>query len=174
MCVASLFQVLLAMVMEMWYQECGALRPIFAFFATLCHAGNTIPPRRKGSSQEEWAIPVAYDQRSVALCPPICSCGMVGHIQYTAIAMSCNFSYFGVLSPVASPFPWGIATCQRDGKPKPIAQGQRESGSPCIEVLLAYIAPRAYPACQPDTAYLANFSVLSPLGDPVAPGRHGV
>ena len=60
--IASLVERILAVAMEIWNQECGPFWPNFAVFAIVCHIGITISPWGTGSSQEEEANIVAYDQ----------------------------------------------------------------------------------------------------------------
>ena len=59
---ACLVEMILAVAMEIWNHECGPFWPNFAVFAIVCHIGSTISPWGTGSSWEEGAIIVAYDQ----------------------------------------------------------------------------------------------------------------
>ena len=76
--IASLFGRILAVAMEIWNHECGPFWPNFAVFAIVCHIGTTIPPWGTGSSQEEGAIIVAYDEGLNALGFCVCSSGPSG------------------------------------------------------------------------------------------------
>ena len=98
--IASLLRLLLAMVMEIWYRECGPFMPNFAVLAILGHIGNTMSSWGKGPSREGRAILVAYDQWSIALGFRIYSSGLVRDMQYTAIALSPNFAYLVVLCSI--------------------------------------------------------------------------
>ena len=79
--IASLVERILAVAMEIWNQECGPFWPNFAVFAIVCHIGITISPWGTGSSQEEEANIVAYDQGLTAIEFRICSSGSSGVIQ---------------------------------------------------------------------------------------------
>ena len=98
--IASLLGLLLAMVMEIWYRERGPFWPIFAVLPIFCHVGITISPCVHRPSQEESAIIVAFEQRSIALCFHICFFDVVGDMQHLAIAMLCHFAYVAVLCPI--------------------------------------------------------------------------
>ena len=65
--IASWVEAILTVAMEIWNHECGPFWPNFAVFAMVCHIGNTISPWGTGSSQEGWAIIVAYDQEFNAI-----------------------------------------------------------------------------------------------------------
>ena len=78
--------------MEIWNHECGPFWPNFAVFAIVCHIGATISPRGTGSSQEERANIVAYDQGLDTIESRICSFGSSGVIQLLVLSM---------ISPVA-------------------------------------------------------------------------
>ena len=99
--IATLVRLLLAIAMEMWDRECGPFRPNFAVFAILGQVGNTISPWGKGPSQREVAIPVAYDQGSIALGFRICSSGLTGVMQLSVRATLPNFAFLAVFCPVA-------------------------------------------------------------------------
>ena len=76
--IASLVERVLALAMEIWNHECGPFGPNFAVFAIVCHIGITISPWGTGSSQEERAKIVAYDQGLIAIEFRICSSGSSG------------------------------------------------------------------------------------------------
>ena len=78
---ASLVARILDVAMEIWNHECGPFWPNFAVFAIVCNVGITISPCGTGSSQEEIAHIVAYDQGLNALEFCICSSGSSGVIQ---------------------------------------------------------------------------------------------
>ena len=78
--IASLFERILTVAMEIWNHECGPFWPIFAVFAIVCHIGTTISPWGTGSSQEGRAIIVAYDQGLNAIEFRICSSSSSGVI----------------------------------------------------------------------------------------------
>ena len=75
---ASLVERILAVAMEIWNHECGPFWPNFPVFAIVCHIGTTISPWGTGSSQEQRAIIVAYDQGLNAIEFRICSSGSSG------------------------------------------------------------------------------------------------
>ena len=90
--IASLVGRILAVAMEIWNRECGPFWPNFAVFVIVCHIGITISPWGTGSSQEEAANIVAYDQGLNAIEFRICSSGSSGVIQLLVRSM---------ISPVA-------------------------------------------------------------------------
>ena len=75
--IASLVERILAVAMEIWNHECGPFWPSFPVFAIVYHIGTTISPQGTGSSQEESANVVAYDQglNTIEFC--ICSSGVI-------------------------------------------------------------------------------------------------
>ena len=79
--IAFLVGRILTVAMEICNHECGPFWPSFAVFAIVCHIGITISPWGTGSSQEEGAHIVAYDQGLKALDFHICSSGSSGVIQ---------------------------------------------------------------------------------------------
>ena len=79
--IAFLVGRILAVLMEIWNHECGPFGPNFAVFAIVCHIGITISPWGTGSSQEESAIILAYDEGLNAIEFRICSSGSSGVIQ---------------------------------------------------------------------------------------------
>ena len=90
--IASLVRRILAVAMEIWNHECGPFWPNFAVFAIAWHIGITISPWGTGSSQEEGAKIVAYDQELNAIELRICFSGSSGGIQLLVRSM---------ISPVA-------------------------------------------------------------------------
>ena len=172
--IASLLRLLPANALEIWDRECGPFRPNSAVFAISGQVGNTISPWGKGPSQERRAILVAHDQGPIALGFRICSSSLAGDMQLTVLPMSPNFAFCAVSCPVARPTPRSTGGSQRDSKPNPNAQGQREYQGRCIEAWLGRVAPKASPGRSPKTADFAIFGVLAPLGDRVAPRRRGI
>ena len=75
------------MAMEIWNHECAPFWPNLAVFAIVCHIGTTICPWATGSSQEEGAIIVAYDQGLNTIEFRICSSGSSGVIQLLVRSM---------------------------------------------------------------------------------------
>ena len=77
-CIASLVERILAVAMEIWNHECRPFCANFPVFAIVYHIGTTISPWGTGSSQEEGANIVAYDQglNTIEFC--ICSSGSSG------------------------------------------------------------------------------------------------
>ena len=122
--IAILVRLLLAMAMEIWDRESGAIRPIFAFFAILGQLGNTISPWGKGASRDAVAMFVAYDQGSMALELHICSSCLPGGMQLMVRAGLPNFALLAVFCPDDRPSPRGTAGNQRDRKPNPDARYQ--------------------------------------------------
>ena len=84
--IASLVERILAVATEIWNHECGPFWRNFAVFAIVCHIGITISPWGTGSSQEEVANIVAYDQ---GLNAPSVSCLLLRLIR--------SFSTFGAI-----------------------------------------------------------------------------
>ena len=79
--IASLFERILDMAMEIWNHECGPIWPNFAVFAIVCHIGITISPCGTESSRGGKAHVVAYDRGLKALEFRICFSGSSGVIQ---------------------------------------------------------------------------------------------
>ena len=79
--IETLVERILAVAMEIWNHGCGPFWPNFAVFARECHIGITISPWGTGSSQEEVAHIVAYDQGLNSLEFRICTSGSSGVIQ---------------------------------------------------------------------------------------------
>ena len=100
MSIASLVERILAVVMEIWNQECGPLWPNFAVFAIVCHIGITIPPWGTGSSQGESANMVAYDRGLNAIEFRICSSGSSGVIQLLVRSMISPFAPHAAFCPI--------------------------------------------------------------------------
>ena len=98
--IASLVERILAVAMEIWNHECGPLRPYFAVFAIVCHIGITISPWGTGSSQEDRANIVAYDQGLNAIEFRICSSGSPGVIQLLVRSMIPPFAPHAALCPI--------------------------------------------------------------------------
>ena len=92
MSIASLVERILAMAMEIWNHECGPFLPTFAVFAIVCHIGTTISPWGTGSSQDEIANMVAYDQGLKAIEFGICSSGSSGVFQLLMRSMISPFA----------------------------------------------------------------------------------
>ena len=106
---AILVRFLLGIAMEIWDRESGPCRPIFAVFAILGQAGNTISPWGKKPSREGVALLVAYDQGSIAQSSCICSSGLAGVMQPTVRATLPNFAFLAVFCPGVRPSPRGTA-----------------------------------------------------------------
>ena len=85
--IASLVQRILAVAMEIWNHECVPFWPNFPVFAIVCHIATTVPPWGTGSSQEERANIVAYDQGLNTIGFRICSSGSSGVIQLLVRSM---------------------------------------------------------------------------------------
>ena len=97
---ASLVERILAVAMEIWNHECGPFWPNFAVFAIVCHIGTTISPWRKGPSQNQSAIIVAYDQGLGTIELRICSSGPSGNIQLLVRSMIPPFAPHAAFCPV--------------------------------------------------------------------------
>ena len=91
---------ILAVAMEIWNHECGPFWPNFAVFAIVCHIGSTISPWGTGSSQEERANIVAYDQELNAMEFCICSSGPSGVIQLLVRSMIPPFAPHAAFCPI--------------------------------------------------------------------------
>ena len=91
--IAPLVGRIFAVAMEIWNHECGPFWPDFPVFAIVYHIGTTISPWGTGSSQEERANIVQYDQGLSAIEFRICSSGSFGVIPLLVRSM---------ISPVAS------------------------------------------------------------------------
>ena len=89
---ASLVEKILAVAMEIWNHECGPFWPNFPLFAIVYHIETTISPWGMGSSQDECANIVAYDQGVNTIEFRFCSFGSSGVIQLLVRSM---------ISPVA-------------------------------------------------------------------------
>ena len=100
MFIASLVERILAVAMEIWNHECGPFWPIFAVFAIVCHIGTTISPWGTGSSQQESANMVAYDQGLNAIEFRICSSGSSGVIQLLVRSMISPFAPHAAFCPI--------------------------------------------------------------------------
>ena len=98
--IASLVERILAVAMEIWNHECGPFWPNFAVFAFVCHIGITISPWGTGSSQEEEANIVAYDQGLNAIEFRICSSGSSGVIQLLVRSMIPPFAPHAAFCPI--------------------------------------------------------------------------
>ena len=92
---------LLDMVMEIWYCECGPFGPKFAVFAILGEVRNTSCPLGKNVSQNESGISVAYDAGSFFLGSGTCCSGVAGVMQLTVRATLSIFAFLAVFCPVA-------------------------------------------------------------------------
>ena len=68
--IASLVESILAVAVEIWNHECGPFWPNFPVFAIVYHIGTTISPWGTGSSPEERANIVPYDQGLNTIAPP--------------------------------------------------------------------------------------------------------
>ena len=98
--IATLVGLFPATAMEMRDCECGPFRPNFAAFANLDHVENTISPLRRGPSQKEKAILVAYDQESIGPGFRICSSGLARVAQRTVHATLPNFASLSVFRTI--------------------------------------------------------------------------
>ena len=98
--IASLVERILAWAMEIWNHECGPFWPNFPVFAIVYHIGTTISPWSTGSSQEESAKIVAYDQglNTIEFC--ICSSGSSGVIQLLVRSMIPPFAPHAAFCPI--------------------------------------------------------------------------
>ena len=96
----SLVGRILAVAIEIWNQECGPFWPNFAVFAIVCHIGTTISPWRKGPSQKEGAIIVAFDRGLNTIEFRICSSGSPRVIQFLVRPMIPPFAPHAALCPV--------------------------------------------------------------------------
>ena len=76
--IALLVGRIFAVAMEIWNHKCGPFWPNFPVFAIVYHIGTTISPWGTGSSQEESANIVAYDQGLNTIEFRICSSGSSG------------------------------------------------------------------------------------------------
>ena len=123
--VALFLRLLLAMVMEILDRDCGPFWPNFAVFAVLGNVGNTIPSWGKRPSLEGRAVLVAYDQGTIALGFHSFSSGMLGDMQFTALATLPIFACLADFCPVVRPSPRGTAASQRDSKSNCDAPDQR-------------------------------------------------
>ena len=88
----SLVERIRAVAMEIWNHECGPFWQNFPVFVIVYHIGTTISPWGTGSSQDEKADIVAYDQGLNTIVFRICSFGSYGVIQLLVQSM---------ISPVA-------------------------------------------------------------------------
>ena len=100
MSLASLVERILAVAMEIWNHECGPFWPNFAVFAITCHIGITISLWGTGSSQEERANIVAYDQGLNAIEFRICSSGSSRVIQLLVRSMISPFAPHAAFCPI--------------------------------------------------------------------------
>ena len=100
MSIASLAERILAVAMEIWNHECGPFWPHFAVFAIACHIGTTISQWGTGSSQEEKAKMVAYDEGLNTIEFRICSSGSSGVIQLLVRSMISPFAPHAAFCPI--------------------------------------------------------------------------
>ena len=100
MSLASLVEGILAVAMEIWNHECGPFWPNFAVFAIVCHIGITISPWGTGSSQEESANIVAYDQGLNAIEFRFCFSGSSGVTQFLVRSMIPPFAPHAAFCPI--------------------------------------------------------------------------
>ena len=100
MSIASLVERILAVAMEIWNHECGPFWPNFAVFAIACHIGITISPWGTGSSLEERAKIVAYDQGLNAIKFRICPSGSSCVIPLWVRSMIPPFSPHAAFCPI--------------------------------------------------------------------------
>ena len=98
--IESLVERILAMAMEIWNHECGTCWPNFPVFAIVCHIGITISRWGTGSSQEEDANIVAYDQGLNAIEFRICSSGLSGVLQLLVRSMIPPFAPHAAFCPI--------------------------------------------------------------------------
>ena len=98
--IAFLVERILAVALEIWNHECGPFWPNFAVFAIVCHIGITISPWGTGSSQEESANIVAYDQGLNAIEFRICSSGSSRFIQLLVRSMIPPFAPHAAFCPI--------------------------------------------------------------------------
>ena len=103
--IASLVESILAVAMEIWNHECGLFWPNFAVLTIVCHIGITISPWGTGSSQEERANIVAYDQGLNAIEFRICSSGSSGGIQLLVRSMITPFAPHAAFCPIRVSLP---------------------------------------------------------------------
>ena len=100
MSIAFLVERILAVAMEIWNHECGPFWPNFAVFAIVCHIGITISPWGTGSSQEERANIVPYDQGLNAIEFRICFSGSSGVTQLLVRSMIPPFAPHTAFCPI--------------------------------------------------------------------------
>ena len=124
--IASLVERILAVAMEIWNHECGPFWPYFPVFAIVCHIGITISPWGAGSSQEERAITVAYDQGLNAIEFCICSSGSSGVIQLFVRSMIPPFAPHAAFCPIRVFIP--LVNSKQPARQQAITQGMGPEG----------------------------------------------
>ena len=100
MSIAFFDERIFAVAMEICNHECGPFWPNFAVFAIVCHIGITISAWGTGSSQEENANTVAYDQGLNAIEFRTCSSDSPGVIQLFVRSMIPPFAPHVAFCPV--------------------------------------------------------------------------
>ena len=118
-------------------------------------------------------ILVAYDQALIALEFRIYPSGLARVMHLLVRATLPNFAFLADFCPVARPCPRGTASSQRDSMPNSNARDQRGYQGLCIKAWLDQIATKANPGPL-EMAGFANFGILTPRGDSVAPRCQGV
>ena len=119
-------------------------------------------------------ILVAYHQGSLSLESRICSSGLAGVMHLTVRAMLPNFAFLAVFCPVARASPRGTAGSQCDKKLNTDARDQRGYQGLWIKTWRDGIATEANPGRPHEMADFANFGIVTPRGDPLAPRCLGI